>query len=1060
MTADVTLGPDDAVTGPEPGIDLAHLRHVVHTRVFGDGQGVVVGRYDLLERIGSGAMGVVYAAHDRELDRRVALKVLRAGGSGVEARLVREAQALARVSHPNVVHIYEVGQHQGEVFLAMELVAGTPLRQWAAAHDRPVVEVLARLVEVGRGLAAAHAHGVVHRDVKPDNMVVGSDGRARIIDFGLAAGVASAARPAEPGESESAVLGPTAALAGVLTTTGLVIGTPAYMAPEQLAGGSPDPKADQFSFAAAVYEALTGRLPFEAGTVGERVEAIAAASLSWPAGCAASTQVRRVVARGLASAPDDRFASVTALVDTLAAAAVRPRRRRWPAFAAATVVLSATAAFGLAQSAATPGVESSAAAALASQSAPAQTGVDGVQIIAQARAKLASDPTAAWELLASLPADDPAWANEAWSIAADAWQAGVATQVITVHGAQANAAGGEIDGVVNGRQLARASDCSLTLVDDHDVVTWRSPADCSPPQGQRVTRTEAAVVFVRDGTLVWSDGERERTLTTPTPTMRWALTRSGVVASVDQQTLVVWDPDVEHPRTYDLSGSLAEAGLGPGNVSAIGLPNADHTQAALFFSPEGAARQRGWVDLRTGACVWFDWDVVAFRRGSEVQQGLLQRRDGRLERWPVIPGRRRLLSSESFQASSLTIADDGRWMAALQGERGVALWRGDEDEPRWLPWPDVRRLTPSPASHWLAVSTPDWVRVVSPSGQTVRTIRHPDRASLEWIDDHTLRTATFHGEHRVWSMPQAPRLDGHRAGVSGVAFAGPDTVVSVAADRSVVKWNLVDGTGTVLETDTSAQPYEVETSSDGRLALVAVAGAPPVAWDVVEETRLPMPEVGPGAVRFWSDSTVVFTRGGVHHEWDFATGAGRELPTPGGDCRLLDAVAGRLAVSQCGEQLRVWSDADGPRFTTPHRPKVGKSVRLDPRGVFVQTRFFDGHVEVERFDLATGTVAPVLDAPISRSRFHPIDPRTLSRSAHDLVDRRLDTGLLRRRGLDDIADISAVAFSADGRRVVYGTRDGDLRVALDAPPMDPVALHAWVAARPVVRRLLPSELAP
>src|SRR6185503_5153712 len=215
--------------------------------------GETVGRYVVLECIGSGSMGIVYTGQDPDLGRRVALKVLRsdsAGGSsgGARRRMLREAQAMARLSHPNVVTIYDVGMHGDEVFLAMELIDGGTLREWLRRARRSWREIVAVFRRAAEGLAAAHAVGLVHRDFKPDNVLVGNDGRVCVTDFGLArpSAAASAERLAEPPPQ------------GIdsMTRTGAIVGTPAYMAPEQIEGGAADERSDLFAFCVAFYEAL------------------------------------------------------------------------------------------------------------------------------------------------------------------------------------------------------------------------------------------------------------------------------------------------------------------------------------------------------------------------------------------------------------------------------------------------------------------------------------------------------------------------------------------------------------------------------------------------------------------------------------------------------------------------------------------------------------------------------------------------------------------------------------------------------------------------------------
>ena len=184
--------------------------------------GSVFGRYELDERIGAGAMGVVWRAHDPKLGRRVALKLLRRRDELLTERLVREAQAMAQVNHPHVVAVYDVGTTDGSTYIAMELVEGQSLRAWQTAKQRTIPEIVGAYVAAGRGLAAAHGAGIVHRDFKPDNVLVGDDGRVRVTDFGLAA--------AQAGRTASTAR---AGRRRPRRRTGAVLGTPAYMAPEQ-----------------------------------------------------------------------------------------------------------------------------------------------------------------------------------------------------------------------------------------------------------------------------------------------------------------------------------------------------------------------------------------------------------------------------------------------------------------------------------------------------------------------------------------------------------------------------------------------------------------------------------------------------------------------------------------------------------------------------------------------------------------------------------------------------------------------------------------------------------
>ncbi len=285
------------------------------------------GRYQLVRELGRGGMGVVHEAIDPELDRRVAIKRLHPSIAAVTGpRLLREARALARLSHPNVVNVFELGSVGDEIYIAMELVEGTTMRVWLAQRERSADEILEAYGAAGRGLAAAHLAGLVHRDFKPDNVLVASDGRIKVVDFGL---VHADTLPDLP-SSGPISLEPDE---GSLTRTGSWLGTPHYMAPEQLRGEATDARTDQFGLCVALWAALAGRRPFAGDSLIPLRENVLAGRLD-PAASKIPRSLRLVLERGLAVSPDARWPTVDALLAALERASPRRRRRKRTVWAA------------------------------------------------------------------------------------------------------------------------------------------------------------------------------------------------------------------------------------------------------------------------------------------------------------------------------------------------------------------------------------------------------------------------------------------------------------------------------------------------------------------------------------------------------------------------------------------------------------------------------------------------------------------------------------------------------------------------------------------------------
>jgi tRNA A-37 threonylcarbamoyl transferase component Bud32 len=303
-----------------------------------------IDRYQVVSLIGAGASGVVYRGFDPQLKRTVALKVLRHDLHGERPdqsqRMLREAQAMARLSDPHVVAVYDVGLHQGTVYLVMEYIDGATLSAWLQAKKRSRAEILAVFADAARGLSAAHHKGLVHRDFKPENVLVAHDGRARVTDFGLARESDNWLEDRATDEQASTEL--------YAPTRGL-IGTPAYMAPELFEGGRASSQSDQFAFSVALFVALFDKHPFKAGegiALSELVTRVRASTLQVPVlHDGVDERLFEVLRRGLSVSPGDRYPDLPALSAALGVAVRVPRRRLIGIVAVALAVVGAPLAW-------------------------------------------------------------------------------------------------------------------------------------------------------------------------------------------------------------------------------------------------------------------------------------------------------------------------------------------------------------------------------------------------------------------------------------------------------------------------------------------------------------------------------------------------------------------------------------------------------------------------------------------------------------------------------------------------------------------------------------------
>jgi WD40 repeat protein/predicted Ser/Thr protein kinase len=814
----------------------------------------------VLRRIGAGGMGVVYAAYDEELDRRVAIKLVRPGRDDAEARARtrREAQALARLSHPNVVQVYEVGEWAGQVYVAMEFVPGRSLRAWQELRPRGWRELVAMYLQAGRGLAAAHARGLVHRDFKPDNVLVGDDDRPRVVDFGLAH-VRGDLSPGT-GASAAAELSSGTGAPERLTVSGAVLGTPAYMAPEQLAGGEADARGDVFSFCVALYEALHRVRPFAGERSDDLLAAVRRGELVRP-GRPVDVPARllRVLLRGLAADPAARWPAMDPLLAALARDPTRARRRL--GLAALGLALAAGSALGLLELR-----ERRQAAALAAEQRRAEDAEAGLR-----RARLAAADedrraearrlAAAAELVA---ADDPALRL---LLAAEAAQLRAADEPPVAEAAQALLAALDavrsepfvppgaavLDAVAespDGRRLAvGARDGAVTLWATADP---RRPHALRPADGRGVRDLAFApdgarlAAAVGDDVLVWTlpvPGDSVPEDMSFGPPVRWD---SPLVAPTD----LAWRRDGAAllARGGDLAAVLGPAGPRPlrGHTAAV-------RRAA--WSPDGAAVVTAAAD--GAARVWPAHGpprvlrlpgparpLAAAAFSPDGREVVVASDDHTAAVFPVRGGPPLRLRGHTGPVYAAAFTADGEQVLTLSTDATARLWdRGGGSTRVDLPGHrDVLGGARIDAQAELVLGTPAggaaWLWQLAAPGPPL--VLHGHRGSVVAArfsaDGRRVLTASSDGTARRWHVQGDPGvLRGHAAGIEHASFT-PDgrAVVTASMDGTARLWPADARPPVVLRGHREGSSVAAALGPDGRV--LATAGGDGLArvWSLAD----------------------------------------------------------------------------------------------------------------------------------------------------------------------------------------------------------------------------------
>jgi WD40 repeat protein len=808
-----------------------------------------IGRFVVIKRIGEGGMGMVYAAYDDALDRKVAVKLLhpRGGGAGSDARarLVREAQALARLSHPSVIHVYEVDTWEDQVYVAMEFVDGGTLAQWQRQEGRGWREVLEAYVAAGRGLAAAHAAGIVHRDFKAANVLVRRDGAVRVVDFGLArqelevGAATSGGRPQEletstPGMAlvmgEGAISGrsgrttgseavsggspsvPEVVSGALLTRTGVIMGTPAYMAPEQHLGQRADARSDQFSYCVSLYEALYGFRPF----AGEQLAALRRNVLAGrmeqpPRYTDIPPRILRALQRGLQVDPLDRYPSMEALLDELVRdPRVALQRAGWGLAALLGVGLVAGLWWSEREERAARAEGERLRAQLErarvlnaeeelrrAQSRSVSERRDDL-VLAFAGQSIDDDPTVALAALKHLSSENTGWLPAARTIAADAVQRGVIHRRLQ-------------PGVGRVEHLAFVEGGKALVMAGRGIARW----DVERRELQRLVAPDVAL---RD-LAITSDGLRMVAVGQDDVLYQWnlELVATGPVAEM-------WS--TEGGQVPQLAVALSDdgeriaVGLSNGAVRLLDWHGAelrklrDHEGPvrALDFSPAGDALATAsdddtivawFLDREKHRTLAHGPGILAIHFDGSGQDLWSIAEDGRVQRWSTSTGKARL--ARALQgASLLERTPDGRRVLACHSERELMIHGEGEPQPlRGLP-AVVTAIALSDDGTWAAAATGDEAVQVwrlgagegsQPDGSRIIPTPGPVTALASSNASGLLASATRQGVVQLWSERGEDRgtLGQHSRTIHDLGFSPQGhELAALDEDGAILVWSVAD----------------------------------------------------------------------------------------------------------------------------------------------------------------------------------------------------------------------------------------------------------------------------
>ncbi|MEO8706711.1 MAG: protein kinase [Kofleriaceae bacterium] len=1036
-------------------------------------EGATVGRFVIVRPLGSGGMGTVYEARDPELSRSVAVKLLREPDRHLAMRLLREAQALAKLQHPNVVTVYELGLHDDQVFVAMELVDGESLDRYFARGRSSWRSVVAMFLQAARGLAAAHAKGLVHRDVKPANLFVDEDGRVRVGDFGLARlerdddpepdvppeRVARAMASTADDAASEVLAGAThsmAATGGVLGSTltraGAIIGTPLFMAPEQLNGRRGTAASDQFSFCVAMWRALFGEHPFD-GKGAEIADSIATGKRRELATRRVPRWLVRALERGLAQEPAERHPSMAALVRVFERGISR-RRAVVAGVAATFAIVVAFSAWRIIAEMRRADAE----AVIARERADAA-------ILAQAETTVLVDPTAALALVEQLSPGAREW-QAARTIIADAAARGIA-HVLSHRGA------GVLALSADGSRLASAGEGSIRM---WDLGTWTErtvPGRATP----------LAIAFAGDALIsVDLEGNVDRIDAAGSTRVRQlpGAPFQHVEIQPGGRRIAVFDVR-SNGRIVDLAGSDLAF-----DCCARGAWSPDGQTFVMLDRRVGRIVR---VDLATGALADVIRGTTAIRiatDGPHVWTGTIDGKladvgSGQIVEWAsghigsiaeleALPDGTVASVSASFELSSSDdrperrVADYTLVVSDSSPYRNAQL-RGHGE--------DIVDVAVAPTGRIASLDTTGSIRVWTRTPvATTRTLGVIATAATLAGDGRTLaiaRRAPYleirdlaagtHQRLSVTSFPpgldpglgndgkQVSKINGRRIieTIDGpaetieelMASASGRRLVTLDSKQRAIVWDLDARTGAIL----AGQVALAAISPAGDRIVTAHADTRLRLWDPLPRDLGTMTTVT--AMALAPDGAVAAADG----DGDvilFAAG-GRVLAGPKDRVHALAFSPDGKWLAGGGKRrwLEIWNLATGAvRALRGHTGSITHVV-FSPDGSHVAAAATDGSVRV--WDLATDTAVVLRGhtAPIRALRFRA-DGRMLVTASDDHDARLWDLATATQRVLPG-SDLFA-GFTADGKIVSVDRIDG-IALHLDDLPTDEAGLRAWLASK-------------